>query len=133
MAKFAKTVPRIGSTAYLVICHDGTDSGSARELYLAAHLEYVEQHVDEYLLAGPLREPGGEALIGSMLVVAASSADEARAIVGADPYVESGMYARISVSEFVPAAGRLLGGVIWDSPDELAGKSSSTPNVSGSD
>ncbi len=124
MAQFAKTVPRIKGTVFLVVCMDGEGSAEIRERDLIAHLEYVEQHNDDYLVVGPLREPGETALHGSFFLVSADSADAAREIVSGDPYVINGMYREIVVHEAVPAAGRLLGGVIWDSPESLKGKSS---------
>ena len=124
MAQFAPTVPRIDSDVFLVICHDGDGSSEIRARELDGHLEYVEKHTDDYLVAGPLREPGGTALVGSFFLVAAASADEARAIVSSDPYVKSGMYREIIVHAAVPAGGRFMGGVIWESAENLRGKAS---------
>jgi len=56
--------------------------------------------------------------------VAAANADEARSIVSSDPYVRSGMYCEIIVQAAVPAGGRFMGGVIWDSAEALRGKAS---------
>jgi uncharacterized protein YciI len=124
MARFAPTVPRVDSDVFLVLCYDGEDSAAIRERELDGHLEYVEQHTEQYLVAGPLRDPGTSPLIGSFFLVAADSADAARAIVADDPYVQSGMYAEIIVHTAVPAGGRFMGGVIWDSADALRGKAS---------
>ena len=124
MAQHAPTVPRIDSDVFLVLCYDGEGSADIRERELDGHLEYVERHSDQYLVAGPLRDPGTQPLIGSFFLVAASSADEARAIVANDPYVKSGMYREIIVHSAVPAGGRFMGGVIWDSVESLRGKAS---------
>lgn len=124
MAQFAPTVPRIDSKVFLVLCHDGEGSSEIRERELDGHLEYVEKHIDEYLVAGPLREPGETPLVGSFFLVAAESADAARSIVSADPYVKSGMYREIVVKAAVPAGGRLMGGVIWESADAIRDKAS---------
>ena len=119
MAQFAPTVPRMDGDVFLVIAYDNEDSAAIRDRELVAHLEYVEQRVDDYLVAGPLRAPGTEPLIGSFFLVVAKDADAARALVAGDPYVESGMYREIVVHECTPAAGRLMGGVIWESADAL--------------
>ncbi|MCH9696006.1 MAG: YciI family protein [Gammaproteobacteria bacterium] len=124
MARFAPTVPRIDSDVFLVLCYDGEGSAEIRERDLDGHLEYVEMHTDQYLVAGPLREPGTKPLIGSFFLLAAESADAARAVVAGDPYVQSGLYVRIIVHAAVPAGGRFMGGVIWESADALRGKAS---------
>lgn len=124
MARYAPTVPRIDSDVFLVLCYDGEGSAEIRERELDGHLEYVEKHTDQYLVAGPLREPGTTPLIGSFFLVAAANADEARSIVSSDPYVRSGMYREIIVQAAVPAGGRFMGGVIWDSAEALRGKAS---------
>lgn len=119
MAQHAPTVPRIDSEVFLVLCYDGEGSAAIRERELDGHLEYVEKHIDQYLVAGPLREPGEPPLVGSFFLVAADSADAARAIVSADPYVKSGMFREIVVKSAVPAGGRFMGGVIWESADAI--------------
>ena len=124
MAQFAKTVPRVDGDVFLVLAYDGEGSAASRDNELDGHLEYVEKHTDAYLVAGPLRDPGTTPLIGSFFLVAAGSADEARAIVSNDPYVKSGMYGEIIVHAAVPAGGRFMGGVIWDSAEALRGKAS---------
>ena len=124
MARFSPTVPRIDGDVYLVMCYDGEGSEALRDSELDEHLEYVEKHVDDYLICGPLREPGETKLIGSFFLVAAEDAEAARAIVSADPYVESGMYREIVVKAAVPAGGRLMGGVIWESADAIRDKAS---------
>jgi len=124
MAQFAATVPRIESDVYLVLAYDADDSAEIRQRELDGHLEYVEKHCEEYLVAGPLRNPGEAALIGSFFLVAASSAEEAQAIVSGDPYVQSGMYREVRVHEAVPAGGRFMGGVIWESADNIRDRAS---------
>ena len=124
MAQFAATVPRIDSDVFLVLAYDAENSASIREHKLDGHLEYIEKHCQQYLVAGPLREPGQTPLIGSFFLVAAGSAEEAREIVSGDPYVQSGMYRDLIVHAAVPAGGRFMGGVIWDSADAIRDKAS---------
>lgn len=124
MAQFAPTVPRIDSEVFLVLCYDADGSAAIRKRDLDAHLEYVEKHTDQYLVAGPLREPGEKPLVGSFFLVAADSATAAMEIISSDPYVKSGMYRDIIVKSAVPAAGRLMGGVIWESADAIRDRAS---------
>ena len=124
MAKYAPTVPRIDGTVFLVLAYDGPGSAEVRDRELEGHLDYVEQNVERYLVCGPLRNPGEAPLIGSFFLVNAGTAEEARAVVSGDPYVKSGMYAEILVLEATPAAGRLMGGVIWESAEGVREASS---------
>jgi len=119
MARFAPTVPRIGAGVWLVVAHDGEGSAAIRDRELEAHLEYVEKHNDAYLVCGPLRDAGGDALVGSFFLVSADNEASARGIVENDPYYAAGTYASVEIRRAVPAAGRLLGGVIWESADEI--------------
>ena len=61
-----------------------------------------------------MRKDNDGDILGSFFLVAADSEDEAWAIMKGDPYIESGMYASITVHQIVPACGDWMGGVIWD-------------------
>lgn len=124
MAQHAPTVARVEGDVYLVLAYDNDGSGDIRERELAGHLEYMEHNCDKYLVAGPMREPGTEPLIGSFFLVQADNADAARALVAGDPYVQSGLYRELLVHAAVPAAGHFMGGVIWESAEALRGKAS---------
>jgi uncharacterized protein YciI len=115
MAKFTPTVARIDGAVFLVLAYDGEGSAVVRDRELDGHLEYVEKHVADYLVCGPLFNPGDPELIGSFFLVQADSAEAAEELVSGDPYVQSGMYAEIRVHEATAAGGRLMGGVIWES------------------
>ncbi len=119
MAKYAPTVERMTEAVFLVVGHDAEGSEAIREQYLDAHLEYVEQHCNDYLICGPLKPPGEVTLCASYFLLAAADEHAARALVSGDPYVQNGVYARLDVQEAVASAGRWLGGVIWESGDSI--------------
>ena len=119
MAQHAPTVDRIDGDVFLITAFDGDEAAEIRERELAGHLEYMEIHCDRYLVAGPLREPGTEPLVGSFFLVSAENADDARRLVAGDPYVENGLYREINVHSAVPAAGRFMGGVIWEDVESV--------------
>jgi uncharacterized protein len=116
------TVARYDSPLYLVICRDGPGSASARAEHLDGHLRHVEVNWRRYVLAGPLRDPGSQPLIGSYFLVRAADAADARALMEGDPYVSSGMYATVEVLEATASIGRYLGGKIWESADAIRDK-----------
>ena len=95
-------------------CLDREGSAPLREAALAAHLAHVEAQIDDYAVAGPLKE--GERTIGSLLVIKARDADEARARLEADPYFAAGVWATISCDEFRAVAGDWVGGAAWKRP-----------------
>ena len=119
MAKNAPTVARVDSEVFLVLAFDAEGSADTRDRELEGHLDYVEAHCDDYLVCGPLREPGKPALVGSFFLVAAADEYAARKLVEGDPYVQSGMYREITVHAATPAAGKLMGGVIWESAEAI--------------
>lgn len=92
-------------------CLDGAESAPLREAALAAHLSHVEAQIDDYAVAGPLKD--GERTIGSLLIIKASDAAEARALLEADPYFAAGVWAGITCEEFRAVAGDWVGGAAW--------------------
>lgn len=119
MAKFAPTVPRIEGGVFLVLAWDAPGSEAPRDRQLEAHLDYVEQNVDRYLVCGPLRKPGETPLVGSFFLLRADDAEAARNLVAGDPYVQSGMYESIEVHDATAAGGSFMGGVIWESAEAI--------------
>ena len=116
------TVARYDSPLYLVICRDRPGSGAARAQNLDGHLRHVEINWQRYVLAGPLRQPGAQPLIGSYFLVRAADEADARALMAGDPYVSSGMYATMEVLEATASIGLYLGGKIWESADAIRDK-----------
>jgi len=124
MAQHAPTVAPIDGKAFLVIAYDAADSAAIREQELTGHLDYVEKRCEQYLVAGPMRDPESGSIIGSFFLVLAGSAEEAQSLVDGDPYFTSGLYGEVKIHGAVPAVGRFLGGVIWDDPEALRGRAS---------
>lgn len=119
MAKHAPTVERYAQRQFLVITHDGPGSEALRDEHLAGHLEFIERNLDRYLVCGPMLKDGGPELQGSYFVVFADDSDDARALLDGDPYLRCGMYAKVDVHEVTTAAGKAMGGVIWESVEAV--------------
>jgi uncharacterized protein len=98
--------------AYAAWCRDGPDAPRLRDEHLAAHLAHVEANMDKLLLAGPLKDESG-AYAGSLIVFGVDSADEAWALMQADPYHRAGVWAEVRIERFLPVAGTLIGGRAW--------------------
>jgi len=130
MSQFPETppfVPRPEKTCYLVICRDGPDSAEPRATHLKGHLDHVEKYWTRYVTAGPIREPGGEALVGSVFLVLADDLEEAKELMAGDPYITSGMYATITYNELSNSIGQYIGGKIWESAEAIAHRAAGGP------
>ncbi|MEL6876468.1 MAG: YciI family protein [Pseudomonadota bacterium] len=94
-------------------CRDGENGAALREQILADHLAHIEAHIDDYAVAGPLKQ--GEETIGSMLLIKAEDEAEARTKFEADPYFAAGVWQSVRASEFLGVAGDWVGGAAWKS------------------
>lgn len=122
-------VPRLEQTCFLVTCRDGSESAAPRAAHLEGHLDHVEKYWTRYVTAGPIREPGGEALVGSVFLVLADDLDDAKALMAGDPYITSGMYETITYNEFSNSIGQYIGGKIWESAEAIAHRAAGGPSA----
>lgn len=112
-------VPRLKSKVFAVWCEDGPGAPALRKTHLDGHLRYIERFHGRYLAAGPMRRGEDPALVGSLFVVTAADEADARAFLNGDPYFSEGLFQTVSIRAFTPAAGVWMGGVIWESAEEL--------------
>lgn len=100
---------------WLVKCtdRDGDDVDSLREEHMAGHLAHIEAIVDHIAMAGPLKDPAGEKIVGSMLAYRTEDLEQAKAWLDGDPYSRCGIWGTVEWSRLVLAAGTLAGGVTW--------------------
>lgn len=92
---------------------DGPDGAEIRRRHLAAHLEFVEAHLDTILVAGPLLSgPDGE-MTGSLYVLGVGDRAEAMAFLERDPYYAAGLWEETDIRPFRGVAGRWVGGRNW--------------------
>jgi uncharacterized protein YciI len=125
------TVPRASQPCFVFACWDGPQSASRRVADLDGHLAHVERHWRSYVVAGPMRDPGGEAIVGSMFLVLADTIEDAWALMKGDPYVTNGMYGRIDVHHLTQSIGLAVGGKIWDSWDAIRDRAAGGPPIAG--
>lgn len=92
---------------YAIITQDVDDSLEKRLGARPAHLERLEALRDagRLVLAGPhpaidSNDPGPAGFSGSLVVAEFASLEEARAWADADPYVQAGVYAQVTVKPF---------------------------------
>ena len=95
---------------YMIIGEDVADSLEKRKPARPAHLDRIQQLLNEgrLVIAGPNPaidndDPGDAGFTGSLIVAEFGSLEEARAWAHKDPYIEAGVYARITVKPYKQA------------------------------
>jgi uncharacterized protein YciI len=81
------------------------DSDSRRDEVRPAHRDYLTTLTDQGRLV--VSGPWVGAPAAALLVFAGESADDVRALVDADPFVQAGLVADISIREWTIVSGRL--------------------------
>jgi uncharacterized protein YciI len=92
---------------YAIISEDVPDSLPQRQRARPDHLARLQslQQQGRLVLAGPHpaidnADPGAAGFTGSLVVAEFDSLDAARAWADDDPYIEAGVYARVTVKPF---------------------------------
>ena len=92
---------------YAILSEDVPDSLPLRQSVRPRHLQRLEElkQQNRLLLAGPLPaidsdNPGDAGFTGSIIIAEFSTLSEAQQWADADPYVEAGVYANVSVKPF---------------------------------
>jgi hypothetical protein len=92
---------------YAIVGQDVSDSFDKRLAARPAHLDRLQalQQAGRLLLAGPFpaidgNDPSTAGFSGSLIVAEFESLGDAQAWADADPYVEAGVYAEVSVKPF---------------------------------
>ena len=92
---------------YAIISEDVKDSLAKRKTACTAHFERINLLKDQgrLILAGPhpsidSEDPSDAGFSGSLIVAEFTSLHEAQAWADADPYIEAGVYAKVTVKPF---------------------------------
>lgn len=85
---------------FVVRCQDKPGQLQVRLDNRAAHLAHLDAHAAQVVLAGPLLDAAGEAMVGSLLVLDFPDRAGLDAFLAADPYAKAGLFASVEVSRF---------------------------------
>ncbi len=92
---------------YAIMASDVEDSLERRLAARPSHLQRLQQLKNQgrLMLAGPFpaidnEDPGPAGFSGSLIVAEFESLEEARTWADADPYLEAGVYAEVTVKPF---------------------------------
>jgi len=97
---------------YAIIAKDKPGATVTRIAKLKEHLAHIEATIDQFAIAGALRDEHGN-FTGSLLVVKAESEAEARAMLAKDPYFHADIWSDIEIRAFSASAGDWVGGKTW--------------------
>jgi uncharacterized protein YciI len=93
------------SNQYVVFCRDQPASSELRSPALADHLKHIEAMADRISLAAALKSDDGSPS-GSIIIVEASCANEARALVESDPFFAAGVWESLEINQLGNAVGK---------------------------
>ncbi|WP_127090708.1 YciI family protein [Aquabacter cavernae] len=82
---------------FVVLKKDKPNHEHVRAEARPAHLEFLNANADKVAIGGPLVTEDGSRMIGSMLVVEAQSAAEAKALLENDPFAKAGLFESVEV------------------------------------
>ena len=92
---------------YSIVCEDVTNSLNKRKSVRPAHLERLNELVEQnrLMIAGPQPavdspEPGEAGFSGSLIIAEFDSLEQAESWAQADPYVSAGVFKKVSVKPF---------------------------------
>ena len=92
---------------YAILCEDVESSLPLRKSARTDHLDRLQQLADQgqLLAAGPhpaldTEEPGEAGFTGSLIIAEFASLEAATAWADADPYVEAGVFSKITVKPY---------------------------------
>ena len=92
---------------YAILCEDVPNSLPLRQTARSAHLERLQQLLDQgrLLAAGPhpaadTEDPGDAGFTGSLIIAEFDSLEQAEVWAAQDPYIDAGVYAHVTVKPF---------------------------------
>ncbi len=92
---------------YAILCEDVPNSLPLRQTARPAHLERLQQLLDQgrLLAAGPhpaadTEDPGDAGFTGSLIIAEFDSLEAATAWADSDPYVDAGVFQRVAVKPY---------------------------------
>jgi uncharacterized protein len=84
---------------FSVICQDKPGALELRLATRPTHLEYLDAHVEQLLVGGPVLDAEGKPC-GSLLLIEAADEAAAAAFAAADPYAKAGLFASVTIKPF---------------------------------
>ena len=85
---------------FVLYCVDKPGHGQVRADNRPDHLDYLKGNLDRIVIAGPMTNDDGDAVLGSMLVIEAADRAEAEAFAAGDPYAKAGLFETVEIKAY---------------------------------
>lgn len=82
---------------FAVRFHDIPGQARVRTTHFKAHIDWLDRNRDQILIAGSLRQAGGEAPIGGLWIVSAPNQLEVEALIQSDPFWVHGLREKVEI------------------------------------
>ena len=82
---------------FAIYCADKPDHAEVRAANRGAHLEYLGQHKDKAVMAGPTLTEDGAGMNGSLLIMDFDDLAAAKDFAANDPYAKAGLFANVEI------------------------------------
>ena len=89
---------------FVVHGFDKPENAGLRQELIADHRAYMDEHA-KVLSSGPLTADDSEAMVGSLLIIAADARAAIDAVVAGDPFVKAGLFETITVTRWWQRVG----------------------------
>jgi uncharacterized protein YciI len=84
---------------FAITCTDKPNSLELRMATRPTHLAYLQEHMANFVLVGPVLDGEGKPC-GSLLVVEAADQAAAEAFAAGDPYAKAGLFETVAIRPF---------------------------------
>lgn len=92
------------TTLFTIIARDAEGSEDLRQVHHQKHLQHFRNHRTQIAVAGPFFSDDGSSA-GSLVILKASSSEEAENFIKGDPFHGAGVWQDIEILPFKAASG----------------------------
>lgn len=85
---------------FFVHCVDKPNHQEVRLANRAQHLEFLKNHLDKIVIAGPTLTEDGQGMTGSMVVVDFPDRAAVEAAFAQDPYAKAGLFESVTIRPY---------------------------------
>lgn len=93
---------------FLIVRTDAPNSEAKRLEAMENHIQYTISNKHRFHVGGALRHEVGAKAVGSAMIIAAESAEEAHDFASQDPFDQAGVYKRTDIWHFNAGVGDWL-------------------------
>ena len=88
---------------YMIATYDKPGHEHVRDRVRAAHLAFLEAHVDRVIAGGGLFTEDASSVIGGLLLFEGDTEEDARAFIAQDPFSHADLFERVEIVRWRPS------------------------------